>query len=117
MDKELVKGIIFKIDNTKKLGVMRIDWCGSNDKLCNKWIPSKLLTDLKTSSTIDLKKLQQELNELQFDLLLSFQKVEKYCHGTGYDKEKLFSISMTYNYAIKLVPTQDSYSYIFVYIK
>lgn len=96
---------------------MRIDWCGSNEKLCNKWIPSKLLTDLKTSSKIDLTKLQYELNELQFGLLSSFDRVEKYCKGTGYDREQLFSISMTYNYAVRLIPSIDTYSYIYVYMK
>lgn len=117
MDKDLLKEITFEIEDTKKLGVMRIDWHGSNEKLCNKWIPSKLITDFKTSSKIDLKKLQQELNYLQFDLLSSFDKVEKYCNGIGYDNEKLFSISMTYNYAVKLIPSIDAYSYIYVYIR
>lgn len=117
MDKDLVKDIIFEIDDKKKLGVMRIDWAGSNGKLCNKWIPAKLLTDLKTSSKIDLIKLKYEFNKLQFELLSTFEKVEKYCNGTGYDNEKLFSISMTYNYAVRLIPSIDAYSYIYAYIK
>jgi hypothetical protein len=118
MDKDLVKDVTFQIDETKRLGVMRIDWAGSGDKLCNQWNPSKLLTDLKTSSKIDLSKLQQELNHLQFELLSSFQRVEKYCNGTGYDKEQIFTISLDcYNYAIKLIPVKDAYSYIYAYLK
>lgn len=118
MNKDLEKGITFEIDDAKKLGVMRIDWAGSSGNLCNQWNPSKLLTDLKTSSKIDLTKLQQELNYLQFELLSSFQRVEKYCNGTGYNKEQVCTISLDYhNYAIRLLPVKDTYSYIFAYLK
>lgn len=116
MNKDLVSCITFQIDETKRLGTMRIDWY--DGKLCNQWNPSKLLIDLKTSSKIDLGKLQQELNYLQFELLSSFQRVEKYCNGTGYDKEQIFTISLDcYNYAIKLIPVKDAYSYIYAYLK
>lgn len=118
MDKDLIIGITFQIDDTKKLGVMRIDWAGSRGNLCNQWNPTKLLMELKTGSKIDLKKLQQELNYLQFELLSSFERVQKYCKGTGYDKEQIFTISLDYyNYAVKLIPVKDAYSYIYVYLK
>jgi hypothetical protein len=118
MNKDLVKGITFEIDETKRLGVMRIDWANSGDKLCNQWNPTNLLIDLKTSSKIDQRKLQYELNHLQFELLSSFQRVEKYCGGSGYDRETLFSISLDLaDYAIKLIPSKDTYSYIYTYIK
>lgn len=116
MYRDLVKGITFQIEETKRLGNMRIDWY--DGKLCNQWNPINLLTDSKTSSKIDLGKLQQELNYLQFELLPSFQKVEEYCNGTGYDKEQIFTISLEYfNYAIKLKPVKDDYSYIYAYLK
>lgn len=118
MDKDLVNSITFQIDETKRLGVMRIDWAGSGGKLCNQWNPTNLLTELKTDSKIDLGKLQQELNYLQFELLSSFQRVEKYCGGTGYDRETLFSISLdSADFAIKIIPVKDAYSYIYTYIK
>ncbi|WP_238917085.1 hypothetical protein [Clostridium sp. YIM B02555] len=80
---------------------MRVDWNVSNDSICNQWNPTKLLLEIKTASKIDLGKLQKELNFVEFDLLSSFQRVEKYCSGTGYDKEKLLSISSdSYNYGI-----------------
>lgn len=116
MNKDLIKGFAFQIDETKRLGNMRVDWY--DGKLCNQWNPTSLLIALKNSSKIDLGKLQQELNYLQFELLSSFQRVEEYCHGTGYDKEQIFTISLDYyNYAIKLIPVKDAYSYIYAYLK
>lgn len=116
MNKDLIRGITFKIDETKRLGTMRVDWY--DGRLCNQWNPTNLLIDLKTNSKIDLAELQQELNHLQFELLISFQRVEKYCGGTGYDKEQLFTISLEcFNFAIKLKPVKDDYSYIYAYLK
>ncbi|NMM65251.1 hypothetical protein HBE96_21950 [Clostridium sp. P21] len=118
MDKDLVRGITFQIDKEKRLGNMRIDWEGSRGNLCNQWNPTKLLLELKTGSKIDLKKLQHELNYLQFELLSNFQRVEKYCEGTGYNKETILSISLDIaNYAIRLIPSKDAYSCIYVYLK
>jgi hypothetical protein len=116
MNKDLVKGAIFEIDEKKRLGTMRIDW--ADGRLCNQWNPTNLLTELKTDPKIDLPKLQEELNYLQYELVPSFQRVEKYCSGTGYDNENIFTISLELaNYVVKLTPTKDSYSYIYAYLK
>jgi len=116
MNKDLVKNMTFKIDEEKRLGTMRIDWY--DGRLCNQWNPTNLLTELYSSSKIDMGKLQKELNYLQFEILSNFQRVEKYCNGTGYDRETLFSVSLDYaNYAIKLIPVKDAYSYIYTYLK
>ena len=116
MNKDLIKGITFKIDETKRLGTMRIDWY--DGRLWNQWNPTNLLTELKTSSSLELEKLQQELNYLQFELVSSFQEVQEYCKGTGYDRETLFTVSLDYaDYAIKLIPVKDAYSYIYTYIR
>lgn len=116
MNKDLAKGLTFELDEKKRLGTMRIDWY--DERLCNQWNPTNLLMELKTQSKIDLAKLQQELNFIQFELLSSFQNVEKYCNGTGYEKEQVFTISMEYfNFAVKLKPVKDDYSYIYAYLK
>ena len=116
MKKDLIKGTMFEIYEEKRLGTMRIDF--ADGKLSNQWNPTNLLIELKTDSKIDLVKLQQELNYIQFELVSSFQRVEKYCSGTGCDRETIFSISLDLaNYIIKLTPTKDSYSYIYTYIK
>lgn len=65
---------------------------------------------------IDLKKLQQELNYIQFTLIEKFNKVVELCNGIGYDKETLVYIELEEGkYVIKLIPVKDSYSYIYVY--
>lgn len=116
MCKGLIKGITFEIDEKHRLGTMRIDWY--DGKLCNQWNSTNLLTNPKTRSKIDMRKLQYELNYLQFKLLSNFQRVEEYCNGTGYEKEQIFTISLDgYKYAIKLIPAKDAYSYIYAYLK
>ncbi|MBU3190315.1 hypothetical protein KPL51_12285 [Clostridium bowmanii] len=107
---------MFKIDEKKRLGTMRVDW--NDGRICNQWNPTNLLMELRADSIIDLGKLQKELNYLQFDLLPSFKRVEKYCGGTGYDSETLFTISLeAADYAIKLIAVKDAYSYIYTYQK
>ena len=65
---------------------------------------------------IDLKKLQQELNYIQFTFIEKFNKVLELCNGTGYDKETLVYIELEEGkYVIKLIPIKDSYSYIYTY--
>ena len=65
---------------------------------------------------IDLKKLQQELNYIQFTFIEKFNKVVELCNGTGYDKETLVYIELEEGkYVIKLIPVKDSYSYIYTY--
>ena len=65
---------------------------------------------------IDLKKLQEELNYIQYILIKDFNKVVELCNGTGYDKETLVYIELEVGkYVIKLIPVLDSYSYIYTY--
>ena len=109
----LYKEQIFKIDNSKRLGTMRIDWY--DGKLTNQllYYPTGLLD----SKVIDLNVLQEELNYIQFELLYSFEKVVKLCDGIGYDKETLLYFVGEFNYIVKIIPVRDSYSYIYSYIK
>ena len=65
---------------------------------------------------IDLRKLQQELNYIQFELIDNFNKVVELCNGTSYDKETLVYIELEEGkYVIKLIPVKDDYSYIYTY--
>lgn len=112
----LTSDVLFDIENDKKLGVMRIDWY--DGRLANTWNPTDLLIKLNSENSIDLKKLQEELNTIQFDELDKFYKVEELCNGNGYDKERLLCcIGKHQRYVIKLVPVIDAYSYIYVYNK
>ena len=79
-------------------------------------IDNELIIEMNDRKLIDLKKLQQELNYIQFTLIKDFNKVVELCNGTGYDKETLVYIELEEGkYVIKLIPIKDSYSYIYVY--
>lgn len=67
---------------------------------------------------INLKKLQEEINYIQFTLIKDFNKVVKLCNGTGYSNETLVYIDLDIGkHVIKLIPVKDNYSYIYTYLK
>ena len=104
----------FKYDSKELLGVMRFDFY--DGRLSNQWNPRDLIIELNNRSEIDLRKLQQELNYIQFTLIEEFNKVVELCNGTGYDKETLVYIELEEGkYVIKLIPVKDDYSYIYTY--
>lgn len=104
----------FDYDSKELLGVMRFDFY--DGRLSNQWNPRELIIEMNDSKLIDLKKLQQELNYIQFTLIEEFNKVVELCNGIGYDKETLVYIELEEGkYVIKLIPVKDSYSYIYTY--
>ena len=104
----------FDYDSKELLGVMRFDFYDGG--LSNQWNPRNLIIELNDRKEIDLKKLQQELNYIQFTLIKDFNKVVELCNGTGYDKEALVYIELEEGkYVIKLIPVLDTYSYIYTY--
>ncbi|MDK0546052.1 hypothetical protein [Clostridium perfringens] len=114
--KELSKEKTFEYSSKELLGVMRFDFYDGG--LANQWNPRDLIIELNDKKEIDLKKLQQELNYIQFDLINNFDNVISFCNGRGYDNETLVYIDLEVaKYVIKLVPVRDSYSYIYTYIK
>lgn len=114
--KELRKEKYFNYESTELLGVMRFDFY--DGALANQWNPRELITEMNNKKQIDLKKLQQELNHIQFDLISNFEKVIELCGGTGYNNETLLYIELEVaKCVIKLIPVKDSYSYIYTYVK
>ena len=114
MINKLSKEKYFNYDSKELLGVMRFDFY--DGRLSNQWNPRELIIEMNDRKLIDLKKLQQELNYIQFTLIEEFNKVVELCNGTGYDKETLVYIELEEgNYVIKLIPVKDSYSYIYTY--
>lgn len=114
MINKLSKEKYFKYDSKELLVVMRFDIY--DGRLSNQWNPRELIIEMNDRKLIDLKKLQQELNYIQFTLIKDFNKVVELCNGTGYDKETLVYIELEEGkYVIKLIPIKDSYSYIYVY--
>ena len=116
MINKLIKEKYFKYDSKELLGVMRLDFY--DGRLSNQWNPRELIIEMNNRKLIDLKKLQEELNYIQFTLIKEFNKIVELCNGTGYEKETLVYIDLEIGkYIIKLIPVKDSYSYIYTYIK
>ncbi|APF21047.1 hypothetical protein ONV75_18660 [Clostridium sp. LQ25] len=114
--KELSKEKCFNYDSKELLGVMRFDFY--DGALANQWNPRDLIIELNNNKEIDLKKLQQELNCIQFELVNNYEKVVELCGGTGYNNETLLYVDFKIaKYVIKLIPVKDCYSYIYTYIK
>lgn len=114
--KELCKEKYFNYESKELLGVMRFDFY--DGALANQWNPRELIIELNNEKQIDLKKLQQELNQVQFDLIINFKKVVELCGGRGYNNETLLYIDFEVaKYVVKLIPVRDCYSYIYTYIK
>ncbi|MDU1349265.1 hypothetical protein [uncultured Clostridium sp.] len=110
----LSKEKIFNYDSKELLGVMRFDFY--DGRLANQWNARELLIQLNNKKEINLKKLQEELNYIQFTLIKDFNKVVELCKGKGYDKETLVYIELEEGkYVVKLIPVLDSYSYIYTY--
>ena len=114
MINKLSKEKYFNYDSKELLGVMRFDFY--DGRLSNQWNSKALIIEMNDGKLIDLKKLQRELNYIQFTLIEEFNKVVELCNGTGYDKETLVYIELEEGkYVIKLIPVKDSYSYIYTY--
>lgn len=116
MMNKLSKEKCFNYDSKELLGVMRFDFY--DGALGNKWNPRDLIIELNNKKEINLKKLQEELNYIQFDLINNYENVVELCGGTGYDRETLLYVDFEMaKYVVKLTPVRDCYSYIYTYIK
>lgn len=114
--KKLSKEMVFDYNSKELLGVMRFDFYDGG--LANQWNPRELIIELNNKKEIDLKRLQEELNYIQFTLIKEFSKVVELCNGTGYSNETLVYIDLDIaKYVIKLIPVKDNYSYIYTYFK
>ena len=106
------------LDENKALGIMRIDWCGSYRKICNQWFPSQNYSTSIQNHQICIETLKQQLNDLMFNVLNTFEKVIERCQGEGYQYEETFRVEGDeFNFFIRLKPVRDECSHIFVYMK
>ena len=116
MINKLGEGRDFNWDGKELVGVMRFDFY--DGRISNQWSPRDLIIELNNRREIDLRKLQQELNYIQFELIDNFNNIVSLCNGTGYDNETLLYVDLELSkYVIKLIPVRDSYSYIYTYLK
>ncbi|HBE9726361.1 TPA: hypothetical protein KNI71_002544 [Clostridioides difficile] len=118
MNYELKEEVHFNIDKELWLGNLRFDFYDSKETLCNKFFPSDLIYELDRENVIYLKKIQEEVNLIQSDIIKNYNNLVSLCGGQGYSFEKVLYIEMEEaNYAIKLIPTTDSYNYLYIYRK
>ena len=109
MSYELKEEVSFNIDKELWLGNLRFDFYDSKETLCNKFFPSDLIYELDRQEVISLKKIQEEVNLIQFNMIKNYNNLVSLCGGQGYSFEKVLYIDMEEaNYAIKLIPTTDS---------
>ena len=118
MSYQLKEEVSFDIDKELWLGNLRFDFYDSRETLSNKFFPSDLIYKLDKDGVISLKKIQEEVNFIQFDIIKNYSNLVSLCDGQGYSFEKVLYIDMEEaNYAIKLIPTTDSYNYLYIYRK
>ena len=114
--KELIR---LELDESKSLGIMRLDWSGSRiDEVCNQWYPSQQFDGVVAKYDISIQSLQDTLNELIFHQLNVFSQVIEQCGGEGYSYEQTFKVETSdFNFFIRLKPVRGEYSHIFVYYR
>ncbi len=118
MNYDLKEETYFNINEELWLGNLRFDFYDSKEIPCNKFFPSELIYELDRENIISLKKIQEEVNLIQFDMIKNYNNLVSLCGGQGYSFEKTLYIEMEEgNYAVKLIPTTDSYNYLYIYRK
>lgn len=118
MSYQLKEEVSFDIDKELWLGNLRFDFYDSKERLCNKFFPSDLIYELDKQEVISLNKIQEEVNIIQFDMIKNYNNLVSLCGGQGYSFEKTLYIEMEEgNYIVKLIPTTDSYNYLYIYRK
>ena len=107
------------LDESKSLGMMRLDWSGSRiDEVCNQWYPSPQFDEVITKYDISIQSLQEWLNELIFNQLNVFNRVIDQCGGESYSYEQTFKVETSdFNFFIRLKPVRGECSHIFAYYR
>ena len=74
MSYELKEEVSFDMDKELWLGNLRFDFYDNKETLCNKFFPSDLIYELDKQEVISLKKIQEEVNLIQFDMIKNYNK-------------------------------------------
>ncbi|MDO4927383.1 MAG: hypothetical protein Q3980_17225 [Turicibacter sp.] len=103
------------LTNEEKLGVMRIDWF--DGRISNQWFPTDTFQILCTDNEISIPTLQEEINDIMFELLKDLSSVIDLCMGDSYQHECTYYVQgKEVNYYVRLIPVEDAYSVIMVYV-
>jgi hypothetical protein len=108
----------FEFDNAKKLGHMRCQY-GNTKQIANQFVRQDDLSAKCSLHKIDLKRIQEIVNVMQFDWIENYERLEMYCRGKEYDKVETnyFLQDGNVNYWIRLNPfgTSEYNMYIHIY--
>ena len=103
------------VTQDEKLGVMRIDWF--DGRIRSKWFPTDRFQMLCEENEISIPTLQEEINEIIFELLKDLSSVIDLCMGDSYQHECTYYVQgKEVNYYVRLIPVEDDYSSIMVYV-
>ena len=74
----------FDIEKELWLGNLRFDFYNSKETLCNKFFPSDLIYELDRQEVISLKKIQEEVNLIQFGVIKNYNGLVHHIMRQGY---------------------------------
>ncbi|EGT4206259.1 hypothetical protein [Clostridioides difficile] len=75
MNYEVKEKTSFDIDKELWLGNLRFDFYDIKEILCNKFFTSDLIYELDKKEVISLKKIQEEVNLIQFDMVKNYNSL------------------------------------------
>jgi hypothetical protein len=109
----------FEFDKEKKLGHLRCQY-GSTNQIANQFVSTELFADKSKNNEINLNRIQEVVNVIQFNWIENFKNLENLCKGEDWSKEETnyFFIDENINYWIRLIPqygTSEYNCYINVY--
>lgn len=108
----------FEAKEKLRIGTMRVDFASGPP--ASKWTPSEFMKTFIDKFGIDaVNEVQAVVNDIQFRLLSTFDKVVDTCGGFGYRHETNRFIEYgKFNYWIRLIPVRGDYNYyIKIYLK
>lgn len=108
----------FEFEKEKKLGHMRCQY-GNSSQIANQFVKTDLFSDKSVKNEINLQRIQEVVNVIQFEWIENYEKLEMYCKGSEWDKKETnyFLQDDNLNYWIRLNPfgTSDYNCYVHIY--
>lgn len=119
--KKLSNEIMFEFDKTKKIGHLRCQF-GYDNQIANQFVSFEDMDDKVKKHQIDLKRVNEVCNVIQFDWIQNYEKIESLCPESpespfGRKEINYFLQDSNVNYWIRLNPfgTTEYNCYIHIY--
>ena len=103
---------IFNYDTKDMIGIMKFDFY--DGCLANSWHWRSERNDF---SKEEITELQDQVNNIVFDILGDFKKVKALVDKANKDREVLYyaTFNKLFNFVIKLTGYKEEYNYVFAY--